>query len=416
MSTVTAFLIVLILVLYLFVLNWFRPLFGFFTFMTCRILFDKFSMYGPGIRGVNASSLFGIFIIAYSLYIIPLKHNARFFPPVLRMYFVFLIATLPSAMASSNLMDFTIQWTKLLTMACLYLIPYNLIQNEDDARSAIRLFALSSVPVMLFGFWQLVTNTGFKAPVGLGRTLFKIDSTLLHPNAYSFYLGLIFFALYAIHQKNIWSFITTGYMMLANLSSIILTYSRSVWFTLLGSVLFLMAANKRLNLKLVGVLLLIGILFAPLISLRMEDLFVQSRHHSSSLDFRIEMTRQLLGAFTENPTIGYGLGSSLEVAERYSDYLTFPHNDYVRVLIESGLSGFTGFIIFIGASLLFIVRHRRHLNDNAYVRTASAATIFFAVIIVGTNQLGNVTTAGMWFMLMGILHKASLLSLANEEK
>lgn len=58
----------------------------------------------------------------------------------------------------------------------------------------------------------------------------------------------------------------------------------------------------------------------------------------------------LLAAFRENPIVGGGIGEAERVMIRYTPTINQPHNDYLRILVDSGVVGLALFLV--GIALL----------------------------------------------------------------
>lgn len=417
MSLEYAILLSVILIVFLLAVFIFDQLVGFFLLLCARLISEGLVKYSFGISGINAGSVFGFAIIVYALIIIISKNNSKFNISILRPLYLFLSLSIFSIYNSTNMLLFFSHFFKHIASASLFLISYNLVESIEEGEKALKLFVLISIFPMAYGFYQLITGTGQHAQVHLDMAFHKVMSTFSHPNGYAFYLGLIIFALLILIQVNAkYGKLYFGLLIL-NTISIIITYSRSVWISVTICATLAFLPNKRFRPYLIVVGLIIYVGFSTIILTRFDDVINPDKvvSGSSSLDFRINMSRALLiNAYPKHPFLGFGLGSSRDVAIKYAKMDTVPHNDYMRVLIETGLIGLFGFLAFIFWNLLFLLRNLKYLGKNLYYNGLFIIIIYFTGIIIGTNNFGSVSTGGMWFCLFGILLKLFQLSLREK--
>ena len=420
MTTLYALLIGLTITVAILVILTTNELIGFFLLLAGRIIVNL-SEYSFGIYGINASSTFGILIIFYAIFVWLKQKKEKSFS-ILWPYYVFLFLSLFSLWNSDNAMGFIAQFSKFLSMACIFIISYNLFNNIESGKKALRYFVFLSFLPMIYGFYQLFTGTGKHAQVHVGTSFDKIVSSFGHPNGYAFFLGLIIFAVYILILERVRN-VRVYYVILGlALLSVLFTYSRSVWISITICSFLILIPNKKLRIPVIisGLIIFIG--FSPLIAKRFEDLTQVQRagtvsYGFNSLEFRIKMTKALFTkAFPEHPWVGFGLGSSKYVAAKYAKMDTFPHNEYMRVLIETGLLGFFGFLSFIVMNLIFLVKNIAYYGRNNYYSGLLSIIVFFSGIIIGTNQLGVIPTGGMWFCLYGIFLKLFHLSISYNSK
>jgi O-antigen ligase len=84
---------------------------------------------------------------------------------------------------------------------------------------------------------------------------------------------------------------------------------------------------------------------------------------------RLQYHEKLLDLVKENPVVGYGLGTA-----GYTSKITYPpHNDYLRIALESGVPGM----------LLYIVFLLKELFDHIQrVRTTMFGLVHFSSLIL----------------------------------
>ena len=148
----------------------------------------------------------------------------------------------------------------------------------------------------------------------------------------------------------------------------------------------------------------------------MKDTIDPNVGQKNSVDMRLEITKCLLKqAVAQKPFLGFGLGTSEQLVKKYTKYPELPpHNDYIRVLVETGALGCLAFILYLLSLFILPLKRPQLLITNEYLRIYNFMVVFLAVIIAATNHMGNVSTMGMWFALLGIIYKLLQLSRQTE--
>ena len=223
------------------------------------------------------------------------------------------------------------------------------------------------------------------------------------------------FALLLMAQMKIWPFLSliySGFVLIA----IFLTYSRAVWLTLAACLVGYSLFSRRLWLSVIITGVCLVVFLGSTIQDRMEDITQKKVGQTTSLDMRYEITESLLKVFPQKPLIGFGLGTSQQLVETYTKYHELPpHNDYIRILVETGGIGFLSFVIFLFSLYTIPLSHLNLFISNIHLKTFSFMILFITFIILGTNHLGNVSTMGIWFALLGIVYRLFEVDLVSNK-
>lgn len=112
------------------------------------------------------------------------------------------------------------------------------------------------------------------------------------------------------------------------------------------------------------------------------------------LSGRDELWASYFDAFLTSPAFGLGLGA----ASSPDNYFDLPHNEYLRILVEGGLVGFT---LFAGAVLLWAVQLIRRVqgSDRAFVTALLLSCATYAL----TDNVLLMPPGLMAFVLVGIV-------------
>lgn len=179
-------------------------------------------------------------------------------------------------------------------------------------------------------------------------------------------LSLLFCLYKVIADKNKWYLLP----LIVFLTLVILTKSKSAFLASLLASLFLfyrLYSGKYSKKKTVFALVVIVLVFYGVISsgvlgdafYRLTNMFSFFTSGDVSIDestaTRAEFAVKGLNTFLESPILGYGIGSSYRLLNG-----TYYHNNYVQLLVETGIIGFT---LYYGFIFLVIKRLFRNRQD-----------------------------------------------------
>jgi O-antigen ligase len=104
-----------------------------------------------------------------------------------------------------------------------------------------------------------------------------------------------------------------------------------------------------------------------------------------SLRFRLFVWETVLGEWVKQPMLGIGPGMTAAAVEAVAAVeRTAPHNDYIGVLAELGVPGFTLFVALQGGLLISLIRRRAPASGQLRTMLPAAAALFVGVNVLGT--------------------------------
>lgn len=407
MSFLSLFAISTVSLLFSLIILIFNQLGGFYLLIGVRIIAEQIIYMGYKGNSSIILGLYGIFIIFISIIFGIFKKDFKVnTKPIIPFYF-FLFTVLLSACFSDNLIEAATMFLKLLCLPAIFLLSYNLIDSEIKIEKSLRYLTFTSIVPIVYGFYQLLTGTGQHIINFWGQSEHRIFSTFAHANQYAFYLAIIALALVVLVQIKSQRRVINLLLLVLVLISILFTFSRSVWFTLTSCIGFSIFFFKRLRVPIIIIGTIFILLLSPIIIQGLANIINKEKGQINSVDFRISVTTQLLkNAVPERPFLGFGPGSSIKLVGKYTQYQPIvPHNDYMRILVESGFIGLFSFTLFLFYNFFFVIKNIKHIKENHYLAAIFVMLIFFSTILIGTNHIGNISTSGIWFLLFGILHK-----------
>jgi O-antigen ligase len=178
-------------------------------------------------------------------------------------------------------------------------------------------------------------------------------------------------------------------VLILSLISIILGGSRMAIFSLAPIIIFYLFLLKKINYKIIILILTIIILVLSLLVNTFADTFVSSKLLQGLNDFqRLQIWSSSFSAWSENNLwFGIGVGNSIFInVEDYfhsaslTSFIDNPHNVYLDMLLERGLLGLITFLIFIFA---IFFRKEKKLEHMKFIRI-----LIFSLLLMG---LANIT-------------------------
>lgn len=186
-------------------------------------------------------------------------------------------------------------------------------------------------------------------------------------------------------RRLLWGFVTGLFAF-----GLFFSYGRAGWigFGVTAVVIGLMKRSKLLIVLPVILILLITLLptaFQRFADIDLEHLDDRNRS-SSTLAGRIEMWRASAQVWETQPWLGVGYGVGRHEVEEYAGRMrmaTMLHNDYLAVLVATGLIGLTAFLLWQGQWLVELLKVHR-MARHAYDKTLALAVfaMFFASLVV----------------------------------
>lgn len=251
----------------------------------------------------------------------------------------FFASAILSIAFSSHPLDSAVEAVRIGTVVVIVIALGRFVTDRARLRSVlIAVLASSLVPLgvaalQLRGGRGLITFEGFS----------RISGTFTHPNPFATYLSLILVLCVALfpHVKSAWRWGLAA-LTVACGGVLIATYARGAWLaTLVALTLIAILQSRRLLWVLAAAVVVVGIA-VPSVAVRLSDLS-ESRAESgaagNSLAWRLQYWEQVL-SLQEDPLFGIGLREveQLEEAEKA------PHNDFIRVYVETGIVGLLAYL------------------------------------------------------------------------
>jgi putative inorganic carbon (HCO3(-)) transporter len=197
----------------------------------------------------------------------------------------------------------------------------------------------SAVVPVLVAARQSLHGSGALTAEGLDR----IRGTFAHSNPFASYLFLMITLAEALfpHVSRRWKIALVPYVLACG-GLLVLTYTRGAWVALVVALIVIgVLQDRRIFYALIAGVVVLALL-VPSIGVRLSDLSQEEKvtgAPGNSLVWRFGYWKQVLDMQT-NPLVGIGL----KEVELTTPSEVPPHNDLVRVYVETGIAGLAAYL------------------------------------------------------------------------
>ncbi len=359
--------------------------------------------------GLNFSAILSIIVVFTGVYYILVNRIRLLSLPLSKPFLVLLAFSFMSIMLSTNIIDGIQDWVRLLSFYLVYVVFTCAIKNKQDIKKMVAVLLISIIIPAAVALYQLFAGTGNLETVGFNRLM----GTFPHPSLFSYYLLFIITLLLVISLESK----RKDYIFLACLSCIFLggllfsAYTRAAWLGLVAVLLLLGYLRYRKLLYVVPIfLLLVTVFYSSNITARFQDLRLTEQkvagQQGNSLDSRVKTWNETTPLFLNNPVIGNGYGTSSAVTDGDT------HNDYLKLLAETGVLGFGAYIWLLFAA----IRSGWHsfINRQSPFYKSLALVFFVQIIILAifsfdSNMLRNIALQWAFWVLAAVVYKSGIL-------
>jgi O-antigen ligase len=343
----------------LFILFTYRPDFIILSFISIRPGIENIAKGGAKLGSesyLNPLAAFAMLLVLFAIVFLLLKKINLVSDTPVRIFFLYiLISLLWGGIYSVSKPNFIATFTRLLSYFSLFVLSSILFgRSEKDTKKLVVAYFLSFVIPLSIGFYQIVTHQGRTAEwveslIGLRR----IYGTLSHPNAFS---RLILFALLLIFNllfitKKVRYKIVGCFVIGLLLLEVFHTYTRGTWLAIPLSFGIIGLVHYRKLLAIIPLFIAGVIFFVPTVLYRFSDII--------SVAYRWKVWTTILSYMGGIEFLfGKGLGSISAMIHTIFP-ITQAHNDYLRIIFDSG---FVGFILYMSIHLILLYRAIRLLR------------------------------------------------------
>jgi len=267
-------------------------------------------------------------------------------------------------------LSFTFSFAKLASLEelmrnVMYISLPMIIFSWADSKNRIKLISYSFILIgLLVSIISLVDISKIYFTIG---NLMPTQAPIGRTNDLGAYLLLIFplaFCSFLYEEESYLEKSIYGISSIFIFTSIVLTFSRGIWLTLLIAIFLVFALGHKIIKKnwifivIIMIICLIPIIFNwESIITRFSSLQNIFSSVENSIEWRKSLLRGSIKIFADNPIFGTGLNTFAFVYSLYQERAGYfsinSHNYYLQLLTETGVVGFITFIV-LALSILYL--------------------------------------------------------------
>jgi len=377
-----------------------------------RPLLQPFSFLQYQVFGLPISLPFSIIIAGLGAVYISIKPGWRISTDKAGFLTAFMVMGLLSTAFSMDVGVSFIALSKLASVWFIFNIAYNAIKEKEDLNVLLYGLVFSSIIPILIGFYQSLTG---QYDFLLDATVDRLSSVFGVGNAYGIFLSIITSAVVILllnaetRKKRIFLMV----VLVSIIVSQVLALNRGTWLALGGG--FIVAAYKYrryISLKWVVVLaVFIIIFFSKTIYDRFGDLENRVRYSGkNTLEGRIEYWKEILPLIAKKPLTGYGVGTTGIVSVKYLHTTEIPHNDFIRIALETGIIGVLLYFLFLIKLVFYFLTRPLNKELWPYNFAILMMSCYFIVISATQNVVYNLINFPAFLIMIAIGIKVNELS------
>ncbi len=411
-------------VLFLYIIFFLKPIFTIFILLTIRATMGPLRNINISFLGFNLNLLgvFSIFVCILGINYLVIKKATiknRFFI----LYIIFCFWCLISIFYSVNKQISVADFFRVFSPIMFYILIFNEIKEKKHIRLIILIIILSSVFPIFYGFYQFFSHTGF-----VRHGIMRINSTFMFPNSFGFYLALInlitFNQISLERRKQVKTFLS--FVLALSSICLILTGTRTAFIGFLIGLLAYIFLSFRGKYILYILYIFPWICFILLTQHQIEErlfqpiksLFIFQKKKSYLVTTKLPKEKELwemdtwewrlyywrnyvLKTYLKRPILGYGIGTSKLAISQNTQLkeALIPHNDYLRLLLEIGIIGFSLYIISFVFLLFDFFKYfldSRKFEYKCYYAATIAVIICFLIIMFADNII--LSNTFLWYL------------------
>jgi len=351
-------------------------------------------------RALDPASMLGLLFLFVAAVWLMARRQAKGLVPgsfLRRALLAFVVAGMFSvAGTEGDPLPSLLEVTRILSAVLMFVVLEQMMAEKKHMRTLLMGVYMSSIFPLLMTAWGFA---GGGARQEIKGDFERVTGPFGQSNTFGRYLMLMI-----IFGVAIFPYLEKGYRRLfAVLLSgsaivLVLTFTRSALVaTVFGLVAVALAQGKKV---LVGVIVLatFGLLSIPQVNARFSDLTEDESTvdtSPNSVDWRLAQWTSVLPYFKSSPVTGVGLSKVPTLTSNEAQ----THNDFVRVLVETGVLGILAYLAVLAAILGLgrraVLAAPRGTFDHAVAAGFFGCAVAFLAVSVVANVISNVVT--LWY-------------------
>ncbi|RPI03069.1 MAG: hypothetical protein EHM64_12915 [Ignavibacteriae bacterium] len=303
----------------------------------------------------------------------------------------------------------------------IMLLMYFTVENVSVLKRIVHLWLFSASIAAIYGIWQTFSGVQLHRPEPLhhmGNYFRAVGFNGFYLTFAGFMMSVFVISICLAAQQGRLNY-RWRYMMAALLSflAVLGTFARSIWLSFAVVVpVFGFVRGKRFGAAVTALFLgaaLLSLIFIPTIRDRAYSAIVPSENET-----RLNLWMTSINMAKASPIIGIGEDNfdyyfNRFKVEGFYDVTVHPHNDYLTILVSSGIPGLMAFIS-IWVIIIFTGLKAQKYSSHPYLKElALGGSLAIAGFMTGglfQNYYGTFANCWGWWMMAGLTMASSRLS------
>ena len=303
---------------------------------------------------------------------------------------------------------------------------YFLVDEIEVLKRILHLWLFSGAVAALYGIWQMFSGYQLHRPdtlAPMGNYFRAVGFNGFYLTFAGFIMSVFIVSLCLVFQskenKHRWKYFLVALM---SFWAVIGTFARSIWLSFAVFIpIFGFVKGKRLGSIITTVFLVVALLcliFVPAIRDRAYSSIVPSENQT-----RLNLWQTTIKISKDFPLTGIGEDNFDYYFDRYRvegyyDVTGHPHNDYLTVLVSSGIPGLIAFL-----SILFVLLRTgfktQNNSSNPFLKElalgGTLAVIGFMIGGLFQNYYGTFANCWGWWFMAGFIMTSARLTLKESQ-
>lgn len=299
-----------------------------------------------------------------------------------------------------------------------------IVEDVAMLKRVVHLWLVTASIAALYGIWQTFSGVEVihRASLGSMGSYFRaVGFNGFFLTFAGFEMTVFFIALCLAFQSEIKARWRYFFVIVVSSLAVLGSFARSIWLSFVVAVpVFGLAKGKRLgSMVTLGFVcaLLLCLIFVPSIRDRALSTVMPSENQT-----RLNLWRTSVNMAKDFPITGFGEDNFDYYFERYKvegfyDTASHPHNDYLTVLVSSGIPGLTAFVAVWIIIINIGFRTRQRTTQTFLRELALGGTLAIIGFMVGgffQNYYGTFANCWGWWFMAGLVLTSHRL--ASEQK
>lgn len=391
---------------------------------TCKIILFPGQFFSLKISMFFVFLTFFVFTVDY-LYKMYKKREKKIKVSLLWILIIYIYVCILSVLNALNIKRSIIMLSWLgYYIFGVYFLTINIVQDRKTLEKTMKILFISASIVSLYGLFQFIGDilclplsiTGLK--LGYSKAVWgfpRIHATHGEPLYFGNYLLLVLPVCFISYINKIYFFKKFWHRMILILLSMvfILTFSRGVWLGMLSGIVYtfflLMGRFKKyISIKKIIIILILLVFVMSVFFTIFPQTGGFNFIYKRFFDFELLSRRESMGKawkmFIENPLLGVGIGNysdniDTQIINNEGCERLVPNNTSLEILSETGIIGFSVFLLFILIYIRKIIKSIKKSHNDYNKIFLISFLISFIGMLIQQQTFSGLTQIHFWFLI-----------------